>query len=92
MKFSKPIISKYVNFNSRDIIYQNIFGKRYVRRVYRDYGIPFPIPTTNLLTDEEFKNILMYGLTKNHINSLSTKMHCGELDGKDCIELLEGIV
>lgn len=56
--FSKPILSKYSTFNSRDIIYECRCGKRKVVNVYRNFGDYFPIETKNFLTDKEFKEIL----------------------------------
>jgi hypothetical protein len=56
--FSKPIVSKYVSFNKRDIIYECKCGKRKIIRVYRTFGIAFPIKTTNFITKEEFKKFL----------------------------------
>ena len=56
--FSKPIVSKYSTFNSRDIIYECRCGKRKSVNVYRNFGDSFPIETTNFLTEKDFKEIL----------------------------------
>lgn len=56
--FSKPIISKYSTFNSRDIIYECRCGNKKDIKVYRGFGSDFPIKTTNFISDEEFLEIL----------------------------------
>lgn len=55
----RPIVSKYVSFNSRDIIYEcsKCYHKEH-QTVTNHFGDPFPIPTNNLLTDKEFNDIL----------------------------------
>lgn len=55
--FSKPIISMYSSFNTRNIIYECRCGKRKSYRIYRPFGEAFPIETTNFLTFKEFKEI-----------------------------------
>jgi len=57
-KDTKPIISRYISFNERDIIYQCYCGKRHVTRVYMPFGKPFPIPTTPHITHAEFLKYL----------------------------------
>ena len=56
--FSKPIISKYNTFSSRKIIYECKCGKRKEFKVWREYGDAFPIPTSNLITNDEYKSYL----------------------------------
>lgn len=53
----KPIVSKYVSFNYRDIVYECRCGSRKIFRVYTPYGKPFPIQTTNFLTQKELEQI-----------------------------------
>lgn len=60
-RFSKPIVSKYVTFNSRDIIFQCKCGKRRCKRVTKAFDADFPIPTTNLISEKEFDHILAGG-------------------------------
>jgi len=62
-RFSKPIVSKYVTFNSRDIIYQCKCGKRRCKTVIRTYEDKrdFPIDTTIMITEKEFDIILAGG-------------------------------
>jgi hypothetical protein len=61
----KPIYSRYVSFNSRDIIYELANGKRVVRRVSREFGDAFPIPTANILNDSKVvKEILEDNLSE----------------------------
>ncbi len=56
--FNKPIVSRYVSFNTRDIIYECKCGKRQIFRIYRQYGDAFPIETSNLLTNKELESYL----------------------------------
>jgi len=55
--FSKPIISRYVSFNTRDIVYECRCGKKRIIRDYRPFDEPFPIQTTNFITHQELENI-----------------------------------
>jgi len=57
-KFSKPIISSYVSFNTRDIVYECKCGKRQIFRIYRNFSDPFPIPTTSDLSKKELDSYL----------------------------------
>lgn len=56
----KPIISMYWSFCTRKIIYQNWFGRRKERDVYRDFDDPFPIPTDSI-DYKTYKHILSGG-------------------------------
>ena len=60
-RFSKAIVSKYVSFSTRDIIYQCKCGKRRCKRVTKAFEANFPIQTTNLISDKEFDHILAGG-------------------------------
>jgi len=53
--YSKPIISRYVSFSTRDIIYECKCGNRKVFREYRDFSDPFPIETGMIETQKEFE-------------------------------------
>jgi hypothetical protein len=55
--FTKPIVSMYISFNTRDIIYECKCGKRMSTTEYREQT-SFPIPTTHFLTRTEYQNIL----------------------------------
>jgi hypothetical protein len=55
--FSKPIVSMYVSFNTRDIVYECRCGKRRIERDYRPFDVPFPIETTNFITRKELEKI-----------------------------------
>jgi hypothetical protein len=59
-KYTKPIVSRYVSFNTRKIIYQCKCGKRKVIKVFSP-NYPFPIQTATLITNKEFNNILNGG-------------------------------
>jgi hypothetical protein len=56
--YDKPIVSQYVSFNTRDIVYECKCGKRTIKRVYKSFSDPFPIQTTLHLTNEELKKIV----------------------------------
>lgn len=57
--FGKPIISEYVSFHQRDIVYECKCGKRKLFRVYRDFDQPFPIETTiGSISTKEMNEIL----------------------------------
>jgi hypothetical protein len=53
--FEKPIVSMYVSFNTRYIVYECKCGKRKVERVYTYFNMPFPIKTTNFITQKELE-------------------------------------
>jgi hypothetical protein len=55
--FSTPIISRYILFNYRDIVYECKCGKREIIRTHTPYGKPFPIQTTNFITHTELLKI-----------------------------------
>ena len=55
--YDKPIISQYVSFNTRDIVYECKCGKRTIKRVYQSFSEPFPINTTPFITNEDLKKI-----------------------------------
>lgn len=55
--YSKPIVSMYVSFNTRDIVYECKCGKRKIIRDYRPFDVPFPIETTNFITRKELEAI-----------------------------------
>lgn len=52
-----PIVSRYISFNTRDIIYECRCGDRCKRRVYRAYGDAFPI-FTGSLNSKQFNEVL----------------------------------
>lgn len=56
--FNKPIVSQYVSFHQRDIIYECKCDKRKMQREYRNFGDAFPIETKNFITDAEMQKIL----------------------------------
>lgn len=59
--YSKPIVSMYCCFNSRNIIYECKCGKRradYVTRRFGDPYDPFPMETTLFIDYKEFNEIL----------------------------------
>ncbi len=56
--FSKPIISRYVGYSTRDIIYQCRCGKRAAQLVCRPSNMDFPIDTSIMLSHKEFQDIL----------------------------------
>jgi len=55
--FSKPIVSRYVSFNTRDIVYECGCGKREIVRTHQPFGTPFPIATTMNITQKEIEKI-----------------------------------
>ena len=67
-----PIISRYVSFCTRDIIYEcKVCGMRKIKRVYKPFGEAFPIETTPLITRQEFEQHLdKEALAKNKRQSL----------------------
>lgn len=56
-KYRKPIASMYVSFNTRDIVYECICGKRSIERETRIFSDAFPIPTNHLITFKELNKI-----------------------------------
>ena len=50
----KPILSRYITFTSRDIIYECKCGKKEERNVRKAYGDPFPIETSVMLTRKDY--------------------------------------
>ena len=63
-RYKKPIVSRYVSFNTRDIIGECECGDREVFRVYMPFERPFPIETTHFITDKDFN----LHLNKENIN------------------------
>lgn len=55
--FSKPIVSKYISFHARKIIYECRCGKRKSKMVRKSFSETFPIPTDIFLTEEQFELI-----------------------------------
>lgn len=55
--YLNPIVSRYISFNTRDIVYECRCGKRKIIRDYRPFDMPFPIETTNLITHQELEKI-----------------------------------
>ena len=60
----KPKLSRYVSFNSRDILYECNCGKRKIENVYLDFGVLFPIETTMMITNKEMQYALLKGINK----------------------------
>lgn len=58
--FNKPIISRYISFNTRDIIYECKCGKRILKNVYRNYGEA----TTPFLEKHDMERILNIFINK----------------------------
>ena len=56
--FTLPVVSKYVSFHQRDIVYQCRCGKKKLDRVYKQFGESFPIETASLITNYEVNKIL----------------------------------
>jgi len=56
-RFTKPIVSKYLSFNHRNIIYECKCGKR-KNFIVGGANYNFPIATANLITNKEFNDIL----------------------------------
>jgi len=56
--YNKPIISDYMSFNVRRIIYECRCGKKQCYEIGRPFDVPFPIPTTGLLSQKDFNEIL----------------------------------
>ena len=55
--YYKPIVSRYISFNTRDIVYECKCGKRKIIREYRPFDVAFPIETTNHITHQELEKI-----------------------------------
>lgn len=55
---NKPLVSQYISFFTRDIIYECRCGHRVVKTVTKSFGEDFPIPTTTLITTKEMERIL----------------------------------
>jgi hypothetical protein len=64
--YSKPVLSRYISFNQRDILYECRCGKKICKRVQRNYGSAFPIETTICLTKREFDEVLNNPLPYNN--------------------------
>lgn len=48
-----PKISRYVSFNTREILYECSCGKKELRMITKPFDEAFPIETTNFLTRDE---------------------------------------
>lgn len=57
-RFNQPILSQYISFGSRRIIYQCKYGCKKSQDVYRSFSKPFPMPTTNFVEDKDVKAVL----------------------------------
>jgi len=55
--YSIPIVSRYISFNTRDIVYECKCHKRKIIRICKPSDIPFPIQTTYFITKEELEKI-----------------------------------
>ena len=55
--FSKPIVSRYISFNTRSIVYECRCGERKIKRVYCSFDSPFPIETTIFISNKEIQKI-----------------------------------
>lgn len=53
-----PIASRYISFNTRDIVYECSCGKRKLERVFKSFSDPFPIETNNFMTKIDIENLL----------------------------------
>lgn len=58
----KPILSRYISFGTREILYESKAGKRKLIMVHRGFSEPFPIETTNFLTYKEMQEALKNGI------------------------------
>jgi hypothetical protein len=72
--YSHPIVSKYVGFNTRDIIYECRCGKRKIIREYRPFNKPFPIKTTSFITNKDLERIVNNEKTYLDNQSLTKKV------------------
>jgi len=57
-KHTKPIVSMYISFSTRDIIYECTCGHRESRREYFGFSEPLPIETAMNITNKEFLEYL----------------------------------
>lgn len=57
-KHTEPIVSMYISFSTRDIIYECTCGHREVRRESFGFSEPFPIQTAMNITNKEFLAML----------------------------------
>jgi hypothetical protein len=80
--FGKPIYSKYIGFNTRDVIYEYRGGRRVVRRIHKAFGDSFPIPTSISSNDHKlFNQILNNNISESNKVSLAIDYKvCGEGD------------
>ncbi len=58
--YGKPIVSMYLSFHQRNIIYECRCGARKSFKVYRPFGVPFDIETTDFITDKKYNEILNF--------------------------------
>jgi len=58
----KPILRKYVSFNSRDILYECRCGKRKIVHVNRSFDREISIETNIGLTHKEMQEALLNGV------------------------------
>lgn len=56
--YKKPVVSQYVSFHTRNIIFECECGKREQRRVIKAFSEDFPIPTTPYISDKEMLEYL----------------------------------
>jgi len=72
--YSKPIISSYVGFESRRIIFECNCGKRMAEYVYDNYytGKGFPIETSDI-SNKDFQAILQ-GAEYEYISPLTVML------------------
>lgn len=55
--YSKPIASRYVSFNTRDIVYECKCGDRKIIKFHKQEDDFFPIPTNHLITHSHLEKI-----------------------------------
>ncbi len=65
--YSKPIVSQYISFSTREIIFECRCGCRVAKMISKPFGVSFPI-NTNSLNSKEFNEVL------NGIESKHTKI------------------
>jgi len=56
---SKPVVSKYVSFHTRDIIYECKCGDRKIFRRTFEFSEKMPIKTAMIITEKEFQSLLI---------------------------------
>ncbi len=56
--YLKPIISSYVSFGTRDVVWECRCGKRKLIREYRNFGDPFSMGWTCNLSKDEMTQVL----------------------------------